>query len=148
MAYFIFAKDSDNINGTLSRIAENNFDLDNLNIEKSVYKIIEVSQENFDLVKFNKKNPLKYNGNEIIYEDVNYHFKQKSSLNDYIEIFKKSIKLFLNLNKNSLVFNRWNDYYNQLNSLNIDNFTYPLNTSLEQYFKNQEQISLNPLQLP
>jgi hypothetical protein len=148
MAYFIFAKDSDNINGTLSRIAENNFDLDNLNIEKSVYKIIEVSQENFDLVKFNKKNPLKYNGNEIIYEDVNYHFKQKSSLNDYIEIFKKGIKLFLNLNKNSLVFNRWNDYYNQLNSLNIDNFTYPLNTSLEQYFKDQEQISLNPLQLP
>jgi hypothetical protein len=148
MAYFIFAKDSDNINGTLSRIAENNFDLNNLNIEKSLYKIIEVSQENFDLVKFNKKNPLKYNGNEITYEDINYHFKNKNDLNNHIEMFKENIKNFLNLYKKSLVFNIWNDYYNQLNSLNINNFTYPLNTSLEQYFNDLGQPSLNILQLP
>ena len=69
-------------------------------------------------------------------------------LNNHIEMFKENIKNFLNLYKKSLVFNIWNDYYNQLNSLNINNFTYPLNTSLEQYFNDLGQPSLNILQLP
>ena len=37
MAYFIFNKNSDKINGSLCKIAENKSDLDNLNIIQSNY---------------------------------------------------------------------------------------------------------------
>ncbi|NCX94733.1 MAG: hypothetical protein EBX40_08655, partial [Gammaproteobacteria bacterium] len=70
MAYFIFTNNSDNIEGTLYRIAENQFDLDNLNIDKSIYKIIEDSQLNFEDVKCGLKTVLKYNNNTIIYENA------------------------------------------------------------------------------
>ena len=66
MAYFIFLKDLDNIYGTISRIAENESDLNNLNIIKTDYKIIENSQTNFDLVKYGTKYPSKYNNDNII----------------------------------------------------------------------------------
>jgi hypothetical protein len=36
----------------------------------------------------------------------------------------------------------------QLNNLNLDSITYPLNKSLEQYFSDLGQTSLNPLQIP
>ena len=74
MAYFIFLKNLDNIEGTLSRIAETENDLNNLNIIKDDYKIIEESQENFDLVKFSKKSANKYNGNTIIFENLQIYY--------------------------------------------------------------------------
>ena len=148
MSFFIFSKDLDNITGTLSRIAENEFDLNNLNIMKSVYKIIEESQENFNFVKFNKKYPLKYNGDTIVFEDSNIYFEEKIDLFNYIETFKKQIKNFLELNPQSLVFDKWNNYYNQLNNLNLNTIEFPLNKSLEEYFNDLGQPSLSPLQLP
>jgi hypothetical protein len=148
MSFFIFSKDLDNITGTLSRIAENEFDLNNLNIMKSVYKIIEESQENFNFVKFNKKYPLKYNGDIIVFEDSNIYFEEKIDLFNYIETFKKQIKNFLELNPQSLVFDKWNNYYNQLNNLNLNTIEFPLNKSLEEYFNDLGQPSLSHLQLP
>jgi hypothetical protein len=46
------------------------------------------------------------------------------------------------------LYDMWNNYYNQLNTLNLDNITFPFNQSLEQYFNNLGQPSLSPLQLP
>lgn len=161
MAYFIFQKDLDNVEGTLYRIAENLSDLNNLTITQSIYKIIEDSQSNFEAVKCGLKDVVKYNNNTIIYKDTsaipitdrldkngNVIKSAKEQLNDMISIYKESIKQFLKLNPNHPLFNRWNEYYNQLNSLNLDNITYPFTKSLEQYFKDSGQIYLNPLQLP
>ena len=148
MSYFIFLKDLDNIERTLYKIAENQSDLDNLNITKSVYKIIEDSQSNFNLVKFGNKLPEKYSSNTITYIDQTTLFKNKEGLYSYIDNFKKQIKQFIDNNPNHFLLNRWNDYLNQLNSLNLDNIGYPLNKSLEQYFNDLQQPSLNPLQLP
>jgi hypothetical protein len=39
MSYFIFVKDLNNVEGTIYRIAENQDDLNNLNITQSIYKI-------------------------------------------------------------------------------------------------------------
>jgi hypothetical protein len=147
MAYFIFNKNSDNLENTLYRIAENEFDLNNLNINQNDYKIIEVDQINFNNVKFITKIALKYNNNTITYSDVMISF-QKESLNDYVLDFKNSIKQFINNNSNHILLSRWNSYYNQLNSLNLNSINYPLNKSLEQYFSDLGQSSLNPLQLP
>jgi len=148
MSYFIFLKDLDNVEGSLYRIAENQSDLDNLNIIKTDYKILEDSQANFDLVKYRNKSVF-YNNNSLIFKDHQIiPTRIKIHLELYISQVLKSIKIFLENNPNHILYNRWNDYYNQLNSLNLDSISFPLNISLEQYLKNQNQTSLNTLQLP
>ena len=148
MAYFVFLKNFDNITGSLYRIAENQFDLNNLNINPSDYKIIEDSETNFNFVKFGNKIIDKYNNNEITYIDTNIIFEKKDNLQFYVNELKKTIKLFLDNNINHSSFNVWNAYYNQLNSLNLDSITYPLNKSLEQYFNDLGQPSYSILQIP
>jgi hypothetical protein len=148
MSYFVFEKNSDNIEATLYRIAENQFDLDNLNIIQSSYKIIEDLQNNFDLVKYGDKQIVKYNNNTITYIDQIILIEDKKGLQGYINNFKNQIKEFTSNNPNHPLFNRWNDYYNQLSTLNLDSITYPLNKSLEQYFNDLGQPSYNILQLP
>jgi hypothetical protein len=147
MAYFIFLKDFENIEGSLYRIAENENDLINLNISQSDYKIIEDSQSNFNLVKYGNKSALRYN-NTITYSDLNISFAKKEELQSFVKDFKDQIKLFTDNNTNHQLLSRWNNYYNQLNTLNLDSITYPLNKSLEQYFNDLGQPSLNILQLP
>jgi hypothetical protein len=148
MSYFIFINNSDNFFGTLYRIAENESDLNNLNIIKSDYKIIQDSQDNFNLVKFGNKFVEKHNNNNITYIDQTNFFQNKNELQNYVDSFKKQIKQFTENNPNHLLFNRWNSYYNQLNSLNLDSITYPLNKSLEQYFNDLGQPSFHILQIP
>ncbi len=159
MSYFIFSKNFENLDGSIYKIAENEFDLNNLNIIKSDYKIIEDSQINFDAVKYGTKSIIKYNNNTITYVDTSILFVDdtkdglvvksgKEFLKEYISNYKISIKQFTDNNPNHPLLSRWNDYYNQLNSLNLDNITYPLNKSLEKYFNDVGQPSLNPLQLP
>lgn len=149
MSYFIFFKNFENIEGGLYKIAENQNDLNNLNITKNDYKIIEDSQENFELVKLNKKSPNKYINDSVVYtvndEDENF-FRNKETLKNYIFYFKNSIKQFLDNNTNHPSFNVWKNYYDQLNNLNID--IVPLNKSLQEYFKDLGQPYLNPLQIP
>lgn len=147
MAYFIFLPNLDNVDGTLYRIAENQSDLNNLNISQSEYKIIEDTQSNFDLVKYGNKN-IKYNNNDIIYSEKITLFRNKEELQYHINSLVNQIKQFLKNNPNHPLFNRWNDYSNQLTILNINSITYPLNKSLEQYLKDQGQVCLNPLQIP
>ena len=148
MNFFIFTKDSDGIEGTLYKICENQFDLDSLNIQKDSYKIIEDSQFNFNLLKHGNKFPIKYNNNIITYVDQTFLFMNKEQLKIYVDNFKNQIKQFTDNNPNHSSFSLWNNYYNQLNNLNLDNITYPLNKSLEQYFSDLSQPSLNPLQIP
>lgn len=157
MAYFIFQKNSDNIVGAICFIAENNSDLNNLNIVLSDYKIIEDSQSNFDAVKSGKKTVLKYNNNIITYFDlensemqpgtISRYFKSKEQLKNYVDNYKNRIEAFTDNNLNHPLYDRWSNYYNQLNNLNLDSITYPLDKSLEQYFSDLGQPSLNPLQL-
>ena len=66
----------------------------------------------------------------------------------YIDNLKYQIKNFTDNNPNHPLFSRWTNYYTQLNNLNLDSVTYPLNKSLEQYFDDLGQPSYNILQLP
>ena len=148
MSYFIFQNNSDNIEGVLYKIAENQSDLNNLNIPQSVYKIIESSQENFNDVKLGKKEIVKYQGENIIFSNVLIYSINQEKLFLVVNQNKLMINQFLNNNKNHPLFNSWQNYYNQLNNLNLSTITYPLNKSLEQYFDDLGQPSLNTLQLP
>jgi hypothetical protein len=148
MSFFIFSKDLDNISNTIYRIAENQSDLNNLNIIQSDYKVIEDSESNFNLVKFGNKVVDKYNNDIITYIDQSVLFTNKEILQNYITNYKVQIKQFTNNNPTHPLLSLWNNYYNQLNNLNLDNINYPLDKSLEQYFNDLGQPSLNPLQLP
>lgn len=147
MAYFIFTKDVDNLEGSIYKIAENESDLNSLNITKSEFKIIEDSNENFELVKLKKKFPLKYQNNTITFITLESFFYLKD-LKDYTENLKNYIKNFLDNNKNHPLFTKWNNYLNQINNLNLNSINFPLEKSLEEYFKDTNQTYLNPLQLP
>jgi hypothetical protein len=148
MAYFLFHKQEVS-EGCLYRITENEFDLNNLNIIKSDYKIIEVAQEDFLNLKLGNKHAKTYNNDDdVIYENLSVSYFNNSALKVYVDVFIKSIDQFLILNPNNPLFNKWNNYKNQLNNLNLENITYPLNKSLEQHFNDLGQPSLNPLQLP
>jgi hypothetical protein len=148
MAYFIFLKNLENIDGTLYKIAENLNDLNNLKIIEDNYKIIEDNQSNFNNVKYKTKEILKYNNNTIEYIDSVWSFSSKNELLKYINNLKNVIKPFIDNYPSSPVFNIWNSYYNQLNSLDLNSITYPLNKSLEQHFNDLGQPTLNILQLP
>jgi len=87
MSYFIFLKNLDNIGGTIYKIAENQSDLNNLNINQPDYKIIEDSQSNFDLVKYGQKFVEKYNNNLITYINQTFLYKNGDELQNYINNF-------------------------------------------------------------
>jgi len=84
MAYFVFGKDLDNILGSLYKIAETESDLNNLNIIKTDYKIIQDSQENFNFVKFRVKEVISYNNNIINYVNINISFKDDININNIL----------------------------------------------------------------
>jgi len=150
MNYFIFLNNLPNSIGTLYRIADNESDLNSLNIFKDDYKIIQDSLKNFNDVKYEKKSVSHYDSNDIIFYNPLQEILilNKQNIENTINSHKKSINLFLQNNPGHLLFNRWNDYYNQLSSLNLDSITYPLNKSLEQYFNDLGQPSYSILQLP
>ena len=148
MSYFLFIKNLNDTSNYLSRIAENQFDLDNLNIIKSDYRIIEDTKENFDKVKYSTHSVIKHVGDTIYYQDNSISFKNSGELKIYILSVSNQIQYFLDANSNHVFFNKWKDYQNQINNLNLDSIVFPLNMSLEQYLKDQGQPSLSPLQVP
>jgi hypothetical protein len=149
MAYLIYLKNTEEPISSLYRIAENENDLNQLNINKSDYNIIEINQENFLGIKNNIRYAiLDHNTQQISYDFKQIIFFDKEDLKNRLNELKNLIKQFLDNNKNHSSFDKWNNYYSQLNSLNLDNITYPLNNSLEKYFNDLGQLSLNPLQLP
>ena len=149
MAYFIFNKNSEGLEGHLYRIAENESDLNNLNIDKSNYTIIKDDIVNFEDIRLDNIFVVKHINNSIVYNTYGKPgYKTAELLQSRIDSIKLIVKIFLDNNPNHALFDRWNNYYNQLNDLNLDNITFPLTTSLEQYFKEQNQPSLHPLQIP
>ena len=97
MSYFIFLKNLNNISGTLYRIAENNSDLNVLNINKEDYTIIEDSLENFNAVKYGLKFAEKYNNNTISYVDISVSFTNEKNLLDCVNNQKNVIEEFSNM---------------------------------------------------
>jgi hypothetical protein len=148
MPYFILLKVSDGGAGSLYRIAENESDLNNLNLIKSDYIILEDSQVNFENFKYRNKSILNFDNNNINYTNFNVRFENKNKLINYIESIKPLINDFLENNKNHPLYNRWKQYDDQLKNLNLDNIVFPLEKSLEQYFKDLGQPSYNIIQIP
>jgi hypothetical protein len=149
MPYAVFLKDKDNEIGSLVSIAENDFDLNSLTLILSDYKVISMSQSDFENVALDYKNIAKYQNNNIIFENTTYQpTSDKVIIKLTIENLKKYIKFFLDNNSNHSKYTVWKNYYDQLDSFNVNTMDLPLNHSIYNYFKSKNLISLNPLQLP
>jgi hypothetical protein len=165
MAYFIFFKNQDNVEKSLYRIAETQEDLNNL-FNLSYYKVIEVSQNDFDDVKYAKKFIVKYNGDNVTYTDYvdpnGETFVTKKQLNDYLNPFKENINAYLKATPNITINRNGNNYLGLLNNVHVSsiipkdksdidsenvNMQYLIG-SFENYMLNKYGTALNPLQLP
>jgi hypothetical protein len=152
MAYFIFNPNLPDVNGTLYRIAANDVDLNNLNIDKTLYNIITDTDVNFTNVQLGTQIIVSYSSTNVItYSQVqtgNIDFKTSTDLNNYIKNYSTSINLFVENNPSNPWLSTWISYNTQLLNTNVTNMTYPMTISLEQYYKNNNLPVLNPLQLP
>jgi hypothetical protein len=145
-----------NVDGSLFKIAENSSDLNSLNLIESDYKIIEDNLENFNNVKLNLKNIIKYVDNAIIYQDTINILNRDGLISDISNV-KKNIEAFKINNQNNPLFSRIDNYYNLLTSLDV-NTIIPidvntgkqilLNKSLEKYLYDLNNDVINPLQIP
>jgi hypothetical protein len=145
MAYFIFTKSN-----CLYRIAENQIDFDNLNINDSDYIIVQDSQQKFDSLRLrtHECSRLENNSFNILPIDSIYYPNNSDKLKKYIENILINIEAFLSSNPNDIAFTKWKNYRDQLFSFDVNSVTFPMNKSLEQYFSDNNLPSLNILQLP
>ena len=147
MAYFIFNQLSGN---AIYKIAENDFDLNSLNIPKNDYLIVVADQNDFDSVRLNNKYVLNYNGS--IQLEIIKNSTDRIGLLQSIKSNINQISLFLDAQPQSVVFQKWLNYSNLLKNLDVNTIIPTpngfLEISLEQYLQNQGQTSLNILQLP
>jgi len=152
MAYFIFQPNQPNITGILYRIAANDTDLSNLNLDKNSYNIITDTDANFQSVQLGNQNVISYSSTNVIaYEQTpsgNVFFNNSNALNNYIKNYLNSINNFIQNNASNPWLSTWVSYNTQLLNTNITTMTYPMTISLEQYYKNNNLSVLNPLQLP
>jgi hypothetical protein len=162
MAYFIFKKDSANIEGTLFKIAANQSDLNNINFDKNSYTILEDSNENFNNIRLNNKYIVKYTDtNTIVYSDAIVWKQDRNRFKQIINQNRSLINAFLESNPNHPLFSKWNTHFNLLSGLNVDTIipidptkqsTPPveiyLTKSLEQYIEDTYGNALSTLQLP
>ena len=147
MSYIIFNKLGDNVEGSFSRIAENITDLNNFNIIKSDYKIIEISSEDFNLIKLGKKNVVSYNGNTVNYTNETHNWSL-NTLKIYVDNCQKEIENFLKQNINHPDKNKWSNYLSQLKNFDLNTLNYPFTKSLEEHFNDIGQNALNINQIP
>ena len=148
MAYLIFIKEQ-NVDGSIFKLAE---DINSLNIIKnnvqdlSTLNIIEVSTNEFDTIKLYLKLPFKYNNNnQVVYLDnPKIGFQNKTDLESYIngKINAFSINRIKNVD-----YTQFDLYIEQLKNVNLNTINFPLNTTLEQYFKDNQKSYYNHLQL-
>ena len=157
MAYLIFDKNKDNEIGSIISMAENETDRDNLNISLDTAKVITIDTETFQNIQLSKKTVISYNEDTVTYQnrDVNDEeglklngFKIKEGLESYINNYIERINQFLNNNESHPDYSKWNSYKSQLQALDLDSITFPLNKSLEQHFLDTSQTVLHALQIP
>lgn len=148
MAYFIYNPQAAN---QIYKIAENDTDLNSLDLPQNQYTIINASQNDFDEVKLNNKYVLNYNGSSVQVENLTLTFTREQ-LNEYIKNFITNINNYLVGHPQNIKKQQWLDYRNFLQTLNVYNIIVPpqkeLIGSLELYLKNNGNTYYNLLQLP
>jgi hypothetical protein len=147
MAYFIYNQAANN---QIYKIAENQTDLDSLELPQNQYLIINGSQIDFDDVKLNNKYVLNYNGSSVQVENVALVYTREQ-LNEYIQNIINTLNYSVIGHPQNIKNQQWLDYINVLKTLNVFEIIVPpekfLIGSLELYLKNNNKPYYNLLQV-
>lgn len=145
MAYFIF----DNNTNALVKIAANDSDRDNLNLDLSLHAVVSVSDADFTKVKNNVAQP-SYDGTNVTLSEAETFSLDQSNLEIDIDNTKKLIKAFLDQpsNKEKSNYSAIKSYYDYLNELDFSSLTYPIESSWESYCQTNSISYFNTLQIP
>ena len=147
MAYLLFKKELEDEAGSFYKLVENDDALSGINHNLDSLKKITINAATFKNVNLGKKFPKSFKGDTVTYDDLSYSL-DKSTVENQIKIIVGQIDDFLKSNSGHAQYDKWNNYKTQLNSLNLDDLTYPLETTLEEYFDDNSQTALSSLQLP
>ena len=145
MAYFIF-----NNNSELYRIAENDSEKNNLNINDDSLVITKtVNDEDFNKVKSNMCNVTLNEGNVTLTE-INYGgnvYNSSEILFSEISNRLKAFKDILKRNSNHPRVTDINNYITVLENFNVSTLTFPLDKTWEKYCEDNSITYINPLQV-
>jgi hypothetical protein len=151
MAVFVFLKNSDDILGTLYRIASSQSIYDtNKNWQDDLYDVITVEDINYTSVKLGTKSVISKNGSTVSYEEINTIFNTQVSLTNYINNVISMIDNWLVNNSSKPLASLVITYKNFIKSINVSTLITeenPLNSSLEAYVENQGITAIHPLEL-
>jgi|TARA_Y100000114_G_scaffold157021_1_gene186632 hypothetical protein len=152
MSYFYFVKDQEKNQTTLTSIVENENDqqyhaTDNMDI-------VEVSNDDFIKVKTTSYEITGYDGSNFTYfhhdptQNPNPNDSNAEFVQNYINSIISEIDKWLALNPSHAKVNEWTTYKNFLSSFDPNSITYPLESSVEQYFQDNSMSYKSLLELP
>ena len=91
------------------------------------------------------------NGNTFSYVYIKNgplpYLLSKENFVNYINNLKNNLNNFLESNPNSAIYTKATIFLNSLNTLNINSINFPLSTTVEEYFKQQNIGFLHPYQI-
>tara|TARA_R110000851_G_scaffold148685_1_gene289040 strand:- start:4431 stop:4883 length:453 start_codon:yes stop_codon:yes gene_type:complete len=150
MSYIICQKNKENEDYTLVTICENETDKNQLNLDLDEHKTIAIDTTLFNELRLGVKRFKTYaSDNSLTFDEhPETEFTELSDLSSCINSVVKQIDCFLISNNTHPQYDKWNNYKNQLNSLDLSTITFPLTKSLEQHLEDSSLTSLNPLQIP
>ena len=151
MAIFIFSKNSNDVEGSLYRIASDQSVYDaNKNWLDDLYDLVTVEDINYNDVKLGRKSVISKNGNTVSYQEVNKLFDTPVSLSNYINNVTNAIDEWLINNSSKPLASLVVTYKNFIQSIDVNTLVTeenPLNSSLEAYVENKGIAAIHPLEL-
>tara|TARA_R110000803_G_C11984169_1_gene321113 strand:+ start:661 stop:1086 length:426 start_codon:yes stop_codon:yes gene_type:complete len=141
MAYFIFN------NNSLFRIAANDAHKNSLNINESDYVIKDVSDQDFNKVRLNKKTAKLVN-DDIVLQDILVSSINEEELNQNIQLVSDEINRFSINNENNALYDDIKNYQNTLHNFDSSSVTYPFSKTWEEYCVDNSITFFHPLQIP
>jgi uncharacterized protein YktA (UPF0223 family) len=145
MSFLIVSQDNQ-----VYKIAENETDKNNLNCSYPPYKVVSISDSDFNKIKIHIADVNYVNDSFSIVDKIeNETHYSSETLQNYHNGLKKNLEQFMQSNSSSHVFyTRVNNYFNLLNTFNYSNIQFPLNSSWETYCEQNSIEFLSPLQIP
>jgi hypothetical protein len=149
MSILIFNKNSDNLVGSLYKMAPNQSYYDtHKKWSDDTYDLVVIDEDDYNKIKLNTKQVVSKNGTSVTYTDNPSIYNSSEQLKKDIQLISDCLKEWMSNNTNeSLLISEVNTYHNYLNSIDVNTITYPLNLSIESYVNNQGISIIHPLEL-
>lgn len=152
MSIFIFSKNSNNLTGSLHKIASSQAIYDaNKNWEDDFYDIVTVNENDYTAVKLGTKFVVYKNENQVTYENCEINFKNQNELTSYIKEIINISERWLKINNSKPLASSVVTYKNYIQNIDVSSLSIteenPLNSSLEAYVESQGITAIHPLEL-